>query len=103
MTALQQLQLLQQNFQNLTAQKQQLQSQLVEVESALSELKRADKAYRIVGKLMLAADKAVLQKELQEKKELAELRLKHVEKQEGQLQKKIEETQEKMVKEMGKG
>ncbi len=102
MTAIQQLQLLQQNFQNLTAQKQQLQSQLIELDSALFEMGKTAKAYRIVGKLMLAADKKVLQKELQEKKELAELRLKHVVKQEEQLQKKMEETQQKMMKEVGK-
>ena len=59
-TKINQLQLVQQNLQNMGAQKQQLQSQIVELDSALLELKATDKAYKIVGKLMLAASKEEL-------------------------------------------
>lgn len=95
-----QLQLLQQNLQNIMAQKQQFQSQLVEMESALSELKKTDKAYKIVGKLMLAASKPELEKELMEKKEVVEIRLKNFTQQEERIQKNFEEQQQEVVKEL---
>ncbi len=95
-----QLQLLQQNLQNIMAQKQQFQSQLVEVESALSELKKTDKAYKIVGKLMLAASRSELEKELVEKKEVLEVRLKNFTQQEERIQKNFEEQQQEVVKEL---
>ncbi len=63
-----QLQLLQQNLQNLELQKQQFQNQLVEIDSALTELKSTEKAYKIVGKIMLAASREELSKDLSEKK-----------------------------------
>lgn len=99
---IQQLQLLQQNLQALLAQKQQLQSQLVELESAVSELKTTEKAYHIVGKIMLATSKEHLTTELQEKKEVTELRLQSVEKQEEKLQQAMETVQKEMLKELKK-
>ncbi len=94
---IQQLQLLQQNLEALQAQKQQLESQVVELDSALKEITSTDKAYKIVGKIMIATDKEQTQKELQEQKEVINLRLKSITQQEEQLQKKIEEAQQKMM------
>ncbi len=101
-TKVQQLQLLQQNVQSLLAQKQQLQSQLVEMDSALAELKTTEKAYKIVGKVMLAAPQEQLSKELQDKKEVTELRLKNVERQEEKLNQTVEAVQKEVVKELKK-
>ena len=97
---MQQLQLTQQNLQNITVQKQQIQSQLVELESALTELKTTDKAYKIVGKIMIAASKDNLTKDLQEKKEVAEVRLNNFNKQEEKLKNNLEELQQEVMKEM---
>ncbi len=99
-TKINQLQLVQQNLQNMGAQKQQLQSQIVELDSALLELKATDKAYKIVGKLMLAASKEELQKELEQKKEVAEVRLKNFSQQEEKLQHSFEELQKEVMREM---
>ncbi|MEK6938735.1 MAG: prefoldin subunit beta [Nanoarchaeota archaeon] len=95
-----QLQLLQQNLQNILTQKQQFQNQLVELDSALSELHTTDKAYKIVGKIMLAASKDTLIKELEEKKEVVSVRLKNLSQQEEKLQKGFEELQQEVMKEM---
>jgi prefoldin beta subunit len=95
-----QLQLLQQNLQNILTQKQQLQNQLVELDSALAELNTTDKAYKIVGKIMLAAPKQDLIKELNEKKEFVSVRIKNFSQQEEKLQKNFEEVQSEVVKEM---
>ncbi|MEK6951262.1 MAG: prefoldin subunit [Nanoarchaeota archaeon] len=96
----QQLQLLQQNLQALLTQKQQLQNQLVELESATRELKTTEKAYRIIGKIMLATSTEGLAKDLQEKKEVAELRIQSVEKQEEKLNQMMETVQKEMLKDL---
>ena len=95
-----QLQLLQQNLQNLLLQKQQLQNKSLEVESALHEIKTSEKCYKILGHIMVAAPKDALSKELNEKKEINNLRLKNCLSQEEKLKKSIEDTQEEALKEM---
>jgi chaperonin cofactor prefoldin len=60
---LMQLQIAQQNLQNILLQKQQFQMQLNEFTSALSELKTTEKAYHIVGNLMVASKKEDLEKD----------------------------------------
>ena len=99
-TKIDQLQLLQQNLQNLVLQKQQVQNQLLETDSAISELKTTDKAYKIVGKIMLASSKENLIKDLEEKKEVSEVRIKNFKEQESSLQKNIEEVQKEVMGEL---
>lgn len=97
-----QLQLLQQNLQNILIQKQQFQKQLVEINSALQETKSSKITYKILGNIMVATNKDELQKELTEKKELLDLRLKNFEKQEINLKEKTEELQKKVMAGMQK-
>ena len=96
-TNFEQLQLLQQNLQNVLLQKQQIQNQILEYNSALQELKTTEKAYKIVGKIMLATSKEELTKELTEKKEITEVRIKNFIQQEQKLQQEIELLQKKVV------
>jgi prefoldin beta subunit len=96
------LQLLQQNLQNVLTQKQQLQSQLVELDSALTELNTTNQAYKIVGKIMVASDKNELVKDLSEKKEVVEVRMKNFDKQEKKLKESMENVQQEVMKEMKK-
>ena len=72
---IEQLQLLQQNLQTIALQKQQIEEQLTELSSALTELKSTDKAYKIVGKIMIASPKDILAKDIEEKTEMAKVRL----------------------------
>ena len=65
-----QLQMFEQSLQNFLGQKQQFQIQLVEIESALNELENTDKAYKIVGNIMVETDKNELKADLQSKKEM---------------------------------
>ena len=95
-----QLQLLQQNLQNLLLQKQQLQNNLLELESALEGIKTSDKCYKILGHLMIAAPKDAVSKELLEKQEMNNLRLKNCLSQEEKLKKNIEDTQKEAIQEM---
>ena len=99
---MQQLRLAQQNLQNVMLQKQQIQGQLIELESALTELKTTEKAYKIVGKIMIVSSKEKLTKELQEKKEVQEVRLKNFNRQEEKLQAVLEQLQTDAVEDMKK-
>ena len=83
---LERLQLAQQRMQLFAAQKQQIQMQLAELENALKEIGRTDKpVFRLIGELLVEKDKAELTKDLSDKKEDFEVRLKSLEKQEGKL------------------
>ncbi|PIN73558.1 prefoldin subunit beta [Candidatus Woesearchaeota archaeon CG10_big_fil_rev_8_21_14_0_10_45_16] len=97
-----QLQLLQQNLESIQLQKQQLQSQLVELDSAVSELSSTEKSYRIIGKIMVAASKDKLQKELQEKKDMVKIRLNNFSKQEEKIKQNLQEAQKAVMEEMKK-
>ncbi len=96
-TKINQLQLIQQNLQNISLQKQQFESQLTEIESALSELATSEKSYKILGKIMLLTPKDQLTTELSNKKEILQLRLKNFEKQEILLKKNLESLQTDVV------
>ena len=97
-----QLQLFQQNLQALLVQKQQFQLQLNEAESALTELKGTQQAYKIIGSLMVLSDRGELEKGLKERKATAELRVKNIEMQEERLRKKADELQREIVQAMKK-
>ncbi len=95
-----QLQLMEQNAQQLMAQKQQFQAQLIEIESALKELKTTKESYKIIGNIMVKTGKEQLQKDLNSKKEMFELRIKTLEKQENKLKEKAKEIQSEVLKNM---
>ncbi|MBD3310586.1 prefoldin subunit beta [Candidatus Woesearchaeota archaeon] len=92
-----QLQLLEQNMQALVTQKQQFQSQLNEIESALEELGKSQESYKMVGNIMVKSDKKDLEEDLKKKKEVAELRIKTIEKQEASLKEKAQKTQTEVL------
>lgn len=97
-----QLQMFEQSMHSLLVQKQQFQQQLVEIDSALEELKSTSKAYKIVGNIMVASDKPLLEKDLKQKKEMVELRIKTLEKQEAKVKEKASEIQAEVMKELKK-
>ena len=92
-----QLQMFEQSLQSFLGQKQQFQVQLVEVESALNELDNTEKAYKIVGNIMVETDKNELKAEMQSKKEILELRIKTMEKQEAQVREKASKLQSEIL------
>jgi prefoldin beta subunit len=95
-----QLQLFEQNINTLGAQKQQFQSQLLEVESAKEEIAVSKSAYKIIGEIMVALPKEHIGKELDSKKEMLELRLKAIEKQEKHTKEKASTLQKEILGEI---
>ncbi len=77
------LQLLEQNLQNFLMQKQSLQTQLNEINGAMEELNKSKgNVYKIVGNIMVVSEKNTLENDLNSKKELIEIRIKNLERQE---------------------
>ena len=97
-----QLQMLEQSLQNFLGQKQQFQMQAVEIDSALNELSNSGKAYKIVGSIMVESDKAELKADLQSKKEMIEIRIKTMERQEAQVRDKASKLQSEILKKIKK-
>ena len=83
-------------------QKQQFQSIAFETENALKELESSAKAYRIIGELMIEADKSKTKTDLEKKKELAEVRIKSFDSQEEKLREKSKQLQTELEKELAK-
>ena len=97
-----QLQMFEQSLQNFLGQKQQFQVQLVEIESALNELNNTEKAYRIIGSIMVESDKSELKADLQSRKERLELRIKTMEKQEAQVRDRASKLQSEILSKIKK-
>ena len=98
---IQELQLLEHNLSNLSMQKQSFMSRLMENENALNEINETKKqAYKIVGNIMVAAEKEDLKRELDSEKEILNLRIKSIEKQEGKLKERTQELQKEIMKEL---
>ena len=97
-----QFQQTQQNFQSILMQKQQLESQKLETEKALEELKKAgddEAVFKHAGTIMIKSDKKAL---LEEQVELAKTKASLLAKQEDRLKTTLQE-QETKIQEMMKG
>ncbi|MBT6823871.1 prefoldin subunit beta [archaeon] len=92
------LQMIEQKLQSVIMQKQNFQSNMLEVENAIIELKNAETAYKIVGNIMISSTKDDLNAELKEKKELFEEKIKTLEKQENKLKEDSKVIREKLEK-----
>ena len=99
------LQQTQQNFQSILMQKQQLESQKLETEKALEELKKAgddEAVFKHAGTIMIKSNKKDLLEELEEQVELAKTKASLLAKQEDRLKTTLQE-QETKIQEMMKG
>jgi len=101
-----QLQQIQQQAQALLQQKSQLEMVLRETERALEELKKTgDDAvvYKAAGELLIKAKKDEVLKELEEKKDSFDVRLKSLARQEERIQARFTQLQDQLKAALGKG
>jgi len=94
---IQQLQMLEQNLNNFTMQKQNFQLQLHEIESALKEIEGQKKVYRIIGGIMVSSPTEKVKKELAENKDATEARIKSIDTQEEKLRGKANSIKEEVM------
>jgi len=99
------LQQLQAQLTQIVAERNVLQSELREIEKALSILKELGEdaeVYRSAGHLLIRVKKEDAVKELEDRKEVIEIRLKSLEKQESLVRSRINEVQSQVNKYLAK-
>jgi len=97
------LQQLQQTLQAVLTQKQQLELELSEVEQALIELEKLDDAaivYKSIGSLLVKTEKAKVTTELNERKDLLNMRVSVLGKQEERLRSQVKDLQVKLQRDL---
>ena len=100
---IQEMQILEQRLQNSILQKQAFQMELAETSSALKEIEKSgDEVYKIIGQLMIKAEKSKIHEELLEKQKILELRIKTFEKQENSLTEQLEKLRDEITNSMNK-
>ncbi|MCD6446411.1 prefoldin subunit beta [Candidatus Bathyarchaeota archaeon] len=95
---------LQQTLQSVLTQKQQVELELTEVEQALTELQKlADDAviYKSIGSLLVKTEKAKVTADLNERKELLNMRANVLGKQEERIRGQLKELQAKLQQDLG--
>jgi len=99
-----QLQTFQQQYQNAAMQREALSMQALEMEKTVEELSKAadkDEVFKAVGPVLIKSTKAVLLKEMSERKETLGAHLKSVEAQEKKLREKMAEIQGRLQSMLG--
>jgi prefoldin beta subunit len=93
-----QLQLCEQNMHQFLTQKRTFQAQVLEIDNALREVETSTGiVYKIVGGVMLESTKDKIQHDLKERKDILDLRLQSVEKQEKATKEKAEKIQSEVM------
>ncbi|MCS7137017.1 MAG: prefoldin subunit beta [Candidatus Caldarchaeum sp.] len=93
------LQQLQQSLALLLSEKQRVEAELAEVNTALEEVNKMDDGaivFKAVGPVLVQTTKAKIAAELSERKELADTRLKVIERQESRARAQIESLQKEV-------
>jgi len=97
------LQQLQQTLQSVLTQKQQLELELTETDQALSELEKVtDDAviYKSIGSLLVKSEKAKVTTELNERKDLLNMRINVLGKQEERMRSQVKDLQVKLQRDL---
>ena len=97
-----QMQMFEQNMQVILVQKQNFQVQILEIDSALEEMEKSREHYKIIGNIMVKTEKSDLKKDLKSKKDLLDLRVKNLEKQEKQIKDEAAKIQEDILNGLSK-
>ncbi|MFW5847114.1 MAG: prefoldin subunit [Nanoarchaeota archaeon] len=89
---IQELQMLEQNLQSIMYQKQAFQSELAETQSALKEVNSSkEDVYKLAGQILIKTSVEKIKQELQNKEKILNMRLEKLEKQESELNKRVED------------
>jgi prefoldin beta subunit len=93
-----QAQAYQQQMQMVGSQKETLNMQLIEIGKALEEVSKPgkDEVFKVIGPVLVKAERKKVKKDLESKKDLLMLRKKTLEKNESSLKEKLDELREKL-------
>ena len=102
MNTLQDLQQKQIELQNYIYQRQALELQLNEINSALEEIEDSKESYELIANIMIKRSSERIKEKLNEKKELLEFKIKSIKNIEKKLEQEIEELRKKANDELSK-
>lgn len=89
---------IEENLRSILVQKQNLQIQLLEMENAISELNKTDEnAFKIIGGIMLELPSEDIKNDLNSKKEIVEIKINNLEKQENNLKEESSSLQKEVL------
>lgn len=94
-----QMQMFQQQMQQINMQRESLKFQKIEAEKALEEMSDLDdssEVFKAVGPILIKSKKSVLESELKEKMETADVRLKKLDTEEEKIKEELQKVQEKL-------
>jgi len=97
------LQQLQQTFQSIAAQKQQVELELTELEQALTEVQKLEKdatLYKTIGSILVKQEKDKIITDLNERKELLTMRVTVLGKQDERLRSQLKDLQTKLQQDL---
>ncbi len=99
-----QFQTYQQHAQAVVAQLEAMKNQLIETESSLSEIEKSkeEHVYKSVGTILIKKPREEVRKELEERKDLLNIRIESLNKEEKRIREKIKELQGKIQGEIDK-
>ena len=97
---IQELQMLEQNFQQIMMQKQAFQMESNETDLILKEIEKTEgEVSKIIGnQVIIKTTKEKISEDMKHKKELIDLRMKNIDKQEKEFSEKIQELREQVMK-----
>jgi len=105
---LEEFEVLRQTYLALIYQKQKIEEELLEVDNAIRELenlKDEDKVFVMIGNVLIRKEKNSVLEELKEKKDILNIRIKSLDRQESQLKERLTNLQneiEKLIRESKK-
>ncbi len=91
---------IEQSLQHMANQKKNFQTQLLETDTALNEI--SDESFKIIGNFMFKKNAAQIKEELEEKKELLNIRIRSFEKEEKEIEQKFKTLQEEVMADLSK-
>jgi len=96
---IEELQLLENHLQGFLAQKQSMQIELNEIENALEELKNSgDEVYKMTSGFLIKSDQTSVKKELEEKRNLLNVKVGAMEKQEKLIERDVTKLRDEINK-----
>jgi len=101
---LEEFEVLRQTYLALIYQKQKIEEELLEVENAIKELenmKDDEKVFIMIGNVLIRKDKKSVIEELKEKRDILNIRIKSLDKQEVQLRERLTNLQNEIEKLIG--
>ncbi|RDD52400.1 prefoldin subunit beta [Nanoarchaeota archaeon NZ13-N] len=101
---LEEFEVLRQTYLAALYQKQRLEEELLEVENAIKELEGLtgeEKVFVMIGNVMIRKDKNNVLEELKEKRDVLNIRIKSIDKQESQLRERLTNLQNEIEKLIG--